>query len=136
MDPTCCTPAKLNQEELKWSLMWILDLFEWLVLSLPYVEVKLLKADERDRPSLKIKKETKQPKNVKNAIPSSTSIGKESVDLASPISITAQNAREVVYCLECKKPRAIYSKNKLNYNQRFEYSYRPFLFPPDAKSNL
>ena len=79
--------------------MWILDLFEWLGLSLPYVEVKLLKkADERDRPSLKIKKETKQPKNVKNPLPSSTSIGKESVDLASPISITAKNAREVVYC--------------------------------------
>ena len=25
MDPNCCTPTKLNQEELKWLLMPILD---------------------------------------------------------------------------------------------------------------
>ena len=69
---------------------------------LPYDEVKLLKkADERNRPSLKIRKETKQPKNVKNVLPSSTSEAKESVDLTSSIPMTAQNGRAVAYCVEC-----------------------------------
>ena len=72
---------------------------------LPYDVAKLLKrADERDIPSLKIRKETKQPKNAKNALPSSTSVEKESVDLTSPIPMTAQNASAVVYCVECEKP--------------------------------
>ena len=142
MDANCCTPTKLNQEELKCLPMPILDSSGSHYLS--YDETKLLKkADERDRPSLKIRKETKQPKNSKNALPSSTSVEKESVDLTLSIPVTAQNTRAVVYCVECKKPRVIYSKNKLNHNQRmllgksissFEYSCRAFLFPPDTKS--
>ena len=57
---------------------------------LPYDDVKLLKmADKRYRPSL-IRKETKQPKNTKNTLPSSTLGEKESVDFTSSIPMTAQ----------------------------------------------
>ena len=142
MDPNYCTPTKLNQEELKWLPMPILDSSG--LHYLPYDEAKLLKkTDERDRPSLKIRKETKQPKNVKNALPSSASAEKESVDLASSIRMTAQNARAVVYCVECEKAQVTYSKNKLNHNQHMllaksisslEHSCGAFLFPPDTKS--
>ena len=48
-----------------------------------YDETKLLeKADDKDRPSLKIRKESNQHKNTKNALP------KESVDLTSSIRMT------------------------------------------------
>ena len=109
-----------------------------------YDEAKLLKkTDERDRLSLKIRKETKQPKNAKNELPSSTSVEKESVDLSSSIPMTAQKAKAVVYCVECEKPRVIYFKNKLNHNQCMllvksistsEHSCEAFLFSPDTKS--
>ena len=53
---------------------------------LNYDEAKLLKkVDQRDRPSLKIRQETKQPQNFNNALPSSTSVGKESVCLDHPL---------------------------------------------------
>ena len=55
---------------------------------LPYDEGKLLKKTvKRHRPSITIRKETKQPKNTKNALPSSTSIEKEPMDLTSSIMI-------------------------------------------------
>ena len=95
MNPTCCIPTKLNQEELKWLPLPILDSSG--LHYLPYDKAKLLKkADDRDRPSIKIKKETKPPRNSKNELPSSTSVEKESVDLTSSIPMTAQNARAVV----------------------------------------
>ena len=65
MDPNCCTSTKLNKEELKRFPIPILDSNS--LHYLPYDDAKLLKkADERDRPSLKIRKERKQPKNAKN----------------------------------------------------------------------
>ena len=109
-----------------------------------YDETKLLKkADDKDRPLLKIRKESNQHKNTKNALPSAKLIEKESVDLTSSIRMTAQNAKPVVYHVEYEKPWVIYSKNKLNHNQcmqlaksitSFEYSCGVFLFPPDTKS--
>ena len=61
MDLNCRTPTKLNQEELKWLPMLILDSSNLHYLL--YDEAKLLKkADKRDRPSLKIRKETSNPK--------------------------------------------------------------------------
>ena len=142
IDPNCCTPTKLNQEELKWLLMPILKSSG--LHYLPYDETKLLKkSDERDRPSLKIRKETKQLKNFKKALPSFTSVEKEFVDLKLSISMTAQKARVVVYCVECERPQVIYPTNKFNRNQRmilaksisnFEYSCRAFPSPPDTMS--
>ena len=56
---------------------------------LPYDETKLLKkSDERDGPSLKIRKEIKQLKNSKKALPSFTSVEKEFMDLKLSISMT------------------------------------------------
>ena len=142
MDPNCFTPTKLNQE-LKWLPMSILDSSG--LHFFPFDEVKLLKkAVERDRPSLKIRKDEKQPKNPKNSLPSSTSVKQEYVDLTSSIPMTVQNTRAVVCCVECENPQVIYSKNKPNHNQRmllakrisrFEYSCGAFLFPPDTNSN-
>ena len=86
----------------------------------PYDKAELLKkTDKRDRLSLKIRKETKQPKNAKNELPSSTSVEKESIDITYSIPMTAQNTSAVVYCVECEKPRVIYSiyyKNRLNHH--------------------
>ena len=111
---------------------------------LSYDEAKLLKkTDERDRQFIKIKKEAKQSQNAKNALPSSTSVEKESVDLTSFIPMTAQIVSAVIYCVECELPQVIYSKNKLNHNQHMllaksisnvEYSSGAFLLPPDTKS--
>ena len=111
---------------------------------LSYDEAKLLKkTDERDRKFIKIKKEIKQSQNAKNALPSSTSVEKESVDLTSFIPMTAQIVSAVIYCVECELPQVIYSKNKLNHNQHMllaksisnvEYSSGAFLLPPDTKS--
>lgn len=86
---------------------------------LNYYEAKLLKkVDQRDRPSIKIRQETKQTKNFNNVPPSSASVGKESMCLASSTPMTAQNARAVVYYVQCEKPLVIYSMKKLNHNQR------------------
>lgn len=110
LDPNCCTPTNLSQEELKWLSMPILDSSGFHYL--PYDEANLLKKEaERNRP-----KQIKQPKNAKNALPSSTTVEKGSLDLTLPIPVTAQNARAVVYCVEYENPRVIYSKNKLNHN--------------------
>ena len=54
-----------------------------------YDETKLLeKADDKDRPSLKIRNESNQHKNTKNALPSAKLVEKESVDLTSSIRMT------------------------------------------------
>ena len=86
MDANCCAPTKLNQEEMKWLPMPIFDPSG--LHYVPYDEVKILKkADERDR------RETNQPKNVKNALASSTLVEKESVDLTATIPMTAQECK-------------------------------------------
>ena len=86
MDANCCAPTKLNQEEMKWLPMQIFDSSG--LHYVPYDEAKILKkADERDR------RETNQPKNVKNALASSTLVEKESVDLTATIPMTAQKCK-------------------------------------------
>ena len=68
---------------------------------------------------------------------------KESVYANVPMS--AQTARAVVVCIECRKPRVIYSKNRLSERQKvllavtlseFEYSCGSALFPPSVSANL
>ena len=66
-----------------------------------------------------------------------------SVKVNTPIS--AQTARAVAVCIECRKPRVIYSKNKLSERQKvvlavglseFEYSCGSSLFPPSVPGSL
>ena len=61
------------------------------------------------------------------------------------ISMSAQNARAVINCVECEQPRVIYAKSKLDNRQRlllaknisiFEYSCGSFLFPPTENGKL
>ena len=57
--------------------------------------------------------------------------------------MSAQNARAVITCVECEKPRVIYGKTKLNARQElliaktlstYEYSCGDHLFPATEKS--
>ena len=56
--------------------------------------------------------------------------------------MSTQTARAVIVCVECEKPRVVYSKKKLDNSQRlllaktissYEYSCGSFLFPPSEK---
>ena len=119
----------------------------------PYDEAKNMENNnEKDRPSLKVQKvkEAKQPRNsnssvsqeVSDSSPSTPSISTSSPPAPPAIPMTAQTARAVIVCVECEKPRVVYSKTRLNNNQRvllaktmssFEYSCGSFLFPPSEK---
>ena len=57
--------------------------------------------------------------------------------------MSAQNARALIVCVECEKPRVIYAKTKLDVRQQlllaktisnYEYSCGAHLFPPTEKS--
>ena len=132
-DPDCCTPSKLPRTELNWLPMPILDGSG--AHYVPYEEAKGMKnADGRDRPSLKVQK-VKEPKGAKAPqssgnissffSPASNSGPSEQTTAPTPpipsppaIPMTAQTARAVIVCVECEKSRVIYSKTKLNNNQR------------------
>ena len=87
-----------------------------------YDEAKLQTKRQMREANHHLKSERRQqPKNVKNALPCSTSVEKESVDLTSSIPMTAQNARAKLTLLA----KSISS---------FEYSCGAFLFPPDTNS--
>ena len=157
-DPDCCTPSKLPRTELNCLPMPILDGSG--AHYVPYEEAKGMKnADGRDRPSLKVQK-VKEPKGAKAPqssgnissffSPASNSGPSEQTTAPTPptpsppaIPMTAQTARAVIVCVECEKPRVIYSKTKLNNNQRillaktmssYEYSCGSYLFPPSEKA--
>ena len=64
---------------------------------------------------------------------------------ASTIPMSAQNARAVVNCVECEKPRVIYTKTKLDNRHRLflakqirnvEYSCGSYLFPSSENQKV
>ena len=103
------------------------------------------------RPSLQIRKD-KKCKQKGGAITSffqsssnltePTTDSTSSVNSSTQIPMSAQTGRAVIVCVECEKPRVVYSKKKLDNCQRlllaktissYEYSCGAFLFPPSEK---
>ena len=141
----CCPPSKLPIDQLKWLSMPILDASGDHYIR--YTEAKEIEdASERDRPSLKVRKPKMKSEASSFSSSSSSSSSASSSSTApapSGISMSAQNARAVITCAECEKPRVIYGKTKLNARQErliaktlstYEYSCGAHLFPATEKS--
>ena len=140
-DLDCCPPPppKLSKEELNWLPDPVLD--ETGEHYLPYSSVKNLNTTDQDRPSLKASgtrsdaesgNATKQgpsqdvsKKSAGNAIrpPAKPAFIPKEKDLYGDLHnaslYTAQNARFTVTCVECRKPRIVYSKSRLT-DRRFQ----------------
>lgn len=157
-DVACCIAPKLSPEELHWLPDPVLDLtgnhFK------PYSEVKNTDTDDSDRPSVTLKvkakgiKEQNQQKKKKKEKTNTEKGGEsavleddsedDSVDIPEPDAhlCIAQNARAVVSCVECRKPRLVYSHHRLTDRQMMtivlatsEYDYTcggPLLPPSNA----
>ncbi|KAK7092705.1 hypothetical protein V1264_008410 [Littorina saxatilis] len=119
---------------------------------LPYEEVKDTEPTEKDRPSLKRKQDcSKTVLSAKTGSASKSSHGEPAVSAANSRAVeethflSAQTARATAECVECQKPRVVYSSKKLNQRQQvllasslseFEYSCGSQLFPPSCGSLL
>ena len=124
---------------------------------LPYTEVKDQETTEKDRPSLKKKTEKRGSLKTASATPTcsqqndqtaandaSISGSGDCVDEGSTAQfLSAQTARATAECVECRKPRVIYSSKKLSQRQEvllassfseFEYSCGSHLFPPSCST--
>ena len=154
----CCSPSRGPLKMLKWLPMPILDAGGDHYI--PYEKaITLEDANGRDRPSLKVVRPPKQKDTspasttdtstiqsyfATTAPPSESSDGSKSKTVPT-VSMSAQNARAVINCVECEKPRVIYAKTKFDNRQRlllaknissFEYSCGAHLFPPAEKGKL
>jgi hypothetical protein len=102
---------------------------------LPYSEVRGSETTEKDRPSLNSKKtavpEKKRSEQVDDSVQDddapesrdeSMSNENEYIEIPeSPANLcTVQNARSITECIECRKPRVVYSYRKLT--ERLQYS--------------
>ena len=156
-DVNCCLPPSLPREKLTWLPDPMLDESGEHFKS--YDVVKNESTSEKDRPSLKLKKPKKltkrnaaQIKEHSGACSTSDPSTSEEVEdgpissiedtsLALGITCSTQNARSTVSCIECTKPRVIYSKHKLTQRQElslaiavsaYEYTCGSFLLPPSS----
>ena len=156
-DPACCLAPFIPRDQLLWLPDPVLqengDHFK------AYKEVKGVETTEQDRPSLKKTK----PAPVTVAVTNQDQVEQETEAVAdktpqpaeavadktpqpAPKSgtnqslFTAQNARSVVDCVECNKPRVVYSRMRLSERQKiafllsvseYPYSCGGPIFPPD-----
>ncbi|XP_033753387.1 uncharacterized protein LOC117336839 [Pecten maximus] len=155
-DLSCCSAPTLPREQLNWLPDPVLDASGDHYR--PYSEVEDMDTDEKDRPSLKAAPKRKekrtadvgQPAAAENRGEGATAVDREPAtsdqqeeDAAlpepDPHLCTSQNARAVVTCVECQKPRVIYSRHKLTDRQtmtvalatsEFEYTCGSPLLPP------
>ena len=117
-DPSCC-PKDINITSPSWLPEPVLDITGEHFL--PYSEVKETITTEKDRPSLKQKKASKgKSATLKNqtdnfATPMEDYLASEADK--TPFR-SAQTARSTVTCIECHKPRVIYSPRALNQRQQ------------------
>lgn len=149
-DRSCCS------EPLNKNLVWLPDpvLDESGDHYLPYSTLKSKETTEDDRPSLKKLPETQKKRKSSGAHTTATTEADAGMETEndSPSSlgiprcsnsvITAQNARALVNCVECTKPRVLYSKQKLSQRQEVtlalslsEYDYTcggPVLSPNNS----
>ena len=150
---TCCAP-KETTADLHWLPEPVLD--ETGDHYLPYEAVKSQDTDEKDRPSLKPQKTKSTPKPSSTQSPQpSTSTAQETAtsDLTRTSTKgggmlafhSAQTDRATIVCVECQKPRVIYSNTKLSQRQEvllainmseYEYTCGSHLFPPSCERLL
>ena len=138
-DRDCCLPPTLTEEELFWLPDPVLDKDD-KDHYLKYKQVKGKETTEADRPSLvdSKRKNVKQPVKAKKVVPQAkpaqgsqvetqeqnnqtAEVEEEdicSLPLFDPAVCSVQNARGSVVCIDCEKPRVIYSRHKLTDRQQ------------------
>ena len=166
-DDSCCLPTRIPDEELSWLPDPVLDSSGDHYK--PYAEVKGQDTNDDNRPSLmkgkKTKKAAVQPATDNHRADDSTTeipateppanetecevaveqdIYKDpAFPVEDPQLCTTQNARALVTCTECRKPRVIYSHQRLSERQKisititvseFDYSCGAPLLPPSNNS--
>ncbi|XP_014676567.1 PREDICTED: uncharacterized protein LOC106816458 [Priapulus caudatus] len=165
-DPNCCIPPRASN--LSWLPDPVLDESGEHYLKYKEVMSRNNDTTEADRPSLKPVKEKPQRKRTSQALENQAETGDSQqmdtsdpsqdaetpvcrVSLQTPENIpstsdlhdtslyTAQNARATVYCTECRKPRVIYSKQRLSQRHKltltlvmseYDYTCGAPLLPP------
>lgn len=110
-----------------------------------YHDVNHLDTTEDDRPSLKIKQNKPATKHatVDVEVPQASSEPDASqvtiMPFADSLMCSVQTARSIVTCIECTKPRVIYSRQKLSERQNvsvvislseYDYTCGSALLPP------
>jgi len=146
-DVNCCLPPCLTDENMQWLPDPVLNETKEHYKS--YNEVKGTETNESDRPTLKAKP-TKEKglnlgtdaelnvtqENLENDVHEEEEFGVPTPD--AHLCIT-QNARAIVECVECRKPRVVYSHHKLTDRQitsvtisisEYEYTCGSPLLPP------
>ncbi|KAH3864396.1 hypothetical protein DPMN_027413 [Dreissena polymorpha] len=146
----------MEEEKLKWLPEPELD--DTREHFLPYKQATNQETTEKDRPSLTDKKVCK--KNTVKPRPGSSveihgeieedeeretsgqpQVNDTSIESVADVPLSIQNARAVAICVECRKPRVVYSKTKLNqrkevalamFLREYEFSCGAHLFPPSA----
>ncbi|XP_078662870.1 uncharacterized protein LOC144906461 isoform X2 [Branchiostoma floridae x Branchiostoma belcheri] len=129
-DASCCEPPTLGEEQLRWLPEPQLDPSGDHYL--PFKEVYPMDTTEVDRPTLVSARSGKRPASVLTV--------EDEVRQMDANKYTAQNGRAVVECIECRKPRLVYSERKLTERQKtslaclyseYEYSCGSVATPPD-----
>lgn len=144
-DENCCLPPRLRDEQMQWLPDPVLNETKDHYKS--YNEVKGTETNESDRPSLKAKPIKEKKLNLRATVNVTTSnpvndiFEEEEFEVPTPdahLCIT-QNARAIVECVECRKPRVVYSHHKLTERQimsftisisEYEYTCGSPLLPP------
>lgn len=147
-DENCCLPPRLTEEQMQWLPDPVLDDTKEHYKSF----TEGTETTESDRPTLKVKPRKEKALNLGtdaqlNATQENPegdlnrNVEEEEFGIPSPdahLCIT-QNARALVDCVECRKPRVIYSHHKLTERQltsitisisEYEYTCGSPLLPP------
>ena len=120
-----CSANSKRADLASWACPWSFKSSFW------NLKVNNIFTDERDRPSLKVKK-------VVQIIPSTS---ESSPSTCSSKFQSAQTARATVLCTECQKPRLIFSNKKLTLQQElrlaktlshYNFTCGSHLLPPDS----
>jgi hypothetical protein len=135
----CCAPCILPREKLAWLPDPLLDKTEEHYQ--PFQDAYGTPTSEDHRPSYVTKKKEKISQKATVSPDISLYLEEDVQVLQANSSVyTAQTARAVVQCVECAKPRLIYSKNRIGERQKtqiaeviseYEYSCGSPLSPPD-----
>ncbi|XP_052807717.1 uncharacterized protein LOC128236679 isoform X1 [Mya arenaria] len=121
-DEVCCIPPTVDRQNLTWLPDPILDGEHYK----SYSDVKNQDTTEEDRPTYQKvesteRKNTQKPKGNLRSAP--LSVQRNADERTHDASIfTAQNARSITECCECRKPHVIYTKHKLTERQLVQVS--------------
>ena len=121
--------------------------------------IKLETTDEMDRPTITINKDkdkkkdpswkpTNNQKSIETFVQESAYCSanrSNSTPSSKNVGMSAQTARAVVYCVECRKTRVVYTKTKMDIRHKmmlarnissFEFTCWAHLFPPTEKRKM